>query len=54
MDSGPGLPNFKSSFFDNYVRLGFIYQKNLIEDPQQTVVFTFDFQVQWSPTKSRK
>ena len=30
---GPDLPNFKSSFFDNYVRLGFIYQKNLIEDP---------------------
>ena len=29
----PDLPNFKSSFFDNYVRLGFIYQKNLIEDP---------------------
>ena len=28
---GP-LPNFKSSFFDNYARLGLIYQKNLIED----------------------
>ena len=31
---GSDLPDFKkSSFFDNYFRLGFLYQKKIIEDP---------------------
>ena len=31
---GSDLPDFKkSSFFDNYFRLGFFYQKKIIEDP---------------------
>ena len=39
---GPPLPNFKnSSFFDHYLRLGWIHQRLLAEDPLQNTSLSF-------------